>query len=93
MVGGKNSLTIVNIKQSKIEKEELNYVRSLMMFSDGNILCGCRDGAMCLFDTKLKILTIKDNNSHSSAINDIVSTNKHQFISCSGDKTIKVWEY
>ena len=97
LVGGKNSLTIVNIKQGKIEKkiekEELNYVRSLMMFSDGNVLCGCRDGVMCLFDTKLKILTIKDNNSHSRAINDIVSTNEHQFISCSGDKTIKVWEY
>lgn len=97
IVGGFQMITIINVDSYKVEEkylnEQLDYVYSLMMLRDGNILCGCVQGKIYKYNIKLNTITVSENTSHNSHIFDLVSVNKHQFISCSYDKTIKIWEY
>ena len=64
-----------------------------MKLRDDKILCGCTKGIMCIYDIKMNNILFLDNKVHEDAITDLLSINAHQFISCSWDNTIKVWEY
>ena len=96
IVGGKNVITIVNISndiiEHQIKKDELDYVFSLIQLIDGNILCGCSYGLICLYDIKLNILLFREEEIHNEYVFCLLNINKYQFIS-SSDNEIKVWEY
>ena len=95
IVGGKNVITIVNISndiiEHQIENDKLSYVWSLIQLRDGNILCGCWNGLICLYDIKLNTLSIREKKTHNKPVYCLLNINKYQFISSSYE--IKVWEY
>ena len=96
IVGGCNVITIVNISndiiEHQIENDKLNYVYSLIQLRDGNILCGCDYGLICLYDIKLNTLSFREEKIHNEAVCCLLNINKNQFISSSYGE-IKVWEY
>ena len=95
IVGGLNVITIVNISNDIIEyqlyDDKLNEVFSFLKLRDGNILCGCSYGLICLYDIKLNTLSFRQEEIHDDAVLCLLNINKNQFISSS--KEIKVWEY
>ena len=97
IVGGSNVITIVNISINIIEQqiidENLNFVYSLIQLRDGNVICGFLNGEICLYDINLNTFSYKDEPIHDNSVSYLLNINKHTFISCSFDKTIKVWEY
>ena len=96
VVGGGKDITIVNVNnyiiESKINNEKLNCVYSLMKLGENYVLCGCEEGIVCLCDILAKTI-IKKIKMHDKHINDLLYLNVNHFISCSSDKTIKVWEW
>ena len=96
IVGGYNVITIVNISndiiEHQIKNDKLNRVWSLIQLRDGNILCGCEDGLICLYDIKLNTLSFRKEKIHNESVYCLLNINKYQFIS-SSSKEIKVWEY
>ena len=64
-----------------------------MRLRDGNILCGCNEEVICIYDVSYKSLTIQDTELHDKSILDLLNIKDNQFISCSADKTIKIWNY
>ena len=70
---------------------KLNYVYSLIQLRDGNILCGCSKGLICLYDIKLNTLSFREEKIHNNTVYCLLNINKYQFISSSYE--IKVWEY
>ena len=97
IVGGLKEISIVNIFNDSIEhqitNDKLSIVSSLIQLRDGNILCGCSDGLMCVYDIKSNTLSFKADKMHDDHVSCLVNINKYQFISGSFDKTIKVWKY
>ena len=95
IVGGIGIITIVNISndiiEHQIENDKLSYVYSFVQLRDGNILCGCENGLICLYDIKLNTLSFREKEIHYSEVYCLLNLNKYQFISCSFE--IKVWEY
>ncbi|MDD7151486.1 MAG: hypothetical protein PUH43_06170, partial [Clostridium sp.] len=107
IVGGVNSFSIVNIDKCIIEKrikdESLGHVDCFLKLRDNKtILCGC-DRIFCFYDMNTKQYKITNDNHNDyisdllliddRAINDILLIDDNTFLSCSGDKTIKVWKY
>ena len=96
IVGGCNVITIVNISNDiieyQIENDKLDWVYSFLKLRDGNILCGCSNGLICLYDIKLNTLSFREEVIHNDAVYCLLNINKYQFIS-SSDYMIKVWEY
>ena len=96
IIGSYNKICIVNIDKGSIESEikdnKLGAVRCFIKLRDNKtILCGCDKGMFCLLDLNTKEYTLQENNSHT--INDILSLSQELLISCSDDKTIKIWKY
>ena len=97
IVGGTYSFCIVNIDKCVIEKrirdDSLDYVTCFLKLRDDNtILCGCRNGLFCFYDMKRdEYKLIKTN--HKEFITDLLLIDDNTFLSCSTDKTIKVWKY
>ena len=95
IVGGYNVITIVNISndiiEHQIENDKLKDVWSLIQLRDGNILCGCWNGLICLYDIKLNTLSFREEKIHNNGVWCLLNINKNQFIS--GSNNIKVWEY
>ena len=96
IVGGENIITIVNISNDiieyQIENNKLSFVYSFVQLRDGNILCGCEKGLICLYDIKLNTLSFREEKIHYGEVCCLLNINKYQFISSSYNK-IKVWEY
>ena len=96
IVGGKEEITIVNITkciiEQVIEEKGICDLYSFLKLKDGNILCGCGEGLICIYDTKMKKV-IKGNLIHYRIISDFLNINDNLFISCSWDNNIKIWEY
>ena len=97
IVGGKNNFTIVNIDKCVIEKrikdESIGDVRCFLKLRDNKtILCGCYNGIFCFYDMNTEQYKITNDNHHRD-INDILFKDDNTFLSCSDDKTIKVWKY
>ena len=94
VIGADNLILMVNITRKTIEyKTEIGSVLSLTILRDGNVLCGCEDGILCHYNTKLNNVTYQKTKAHNDSISGLLSLNEHQFISSSYDKTIKLWEY
>ena len=97
IVGGINEITIVNISNDIIEQQiknnRLGYVFSLVQLANGNILCGCKGGLICLYDVKLYTITFREDKIHDNNVTCLLNINKYQIISCSWDYTIKIWNY
>ena len=97
IVGGNRVITIVNISndiiEHQIKNDKLYYAYSFIQLRDGNILCGCENGLICLYDIKLNTLTFKEDKIHYGGVRCLLNINKYQFISGSSDNEIKVWEY
>ena len=99
IVGGVNSFSIVNIDKCVIEKiiedESLGFVYCFLKLRDDKTIlcgCGCDNGIFCFYDMNTEQCTITNDNHHR-AINDILLIDDNTFLSCSDDKTIKVWRY
>ena len=96
IVGGYKVITIVNISndiiEHQIENDKLYRVDSFLKLRDGNILCGCEDGLICLYDIKLNTLSFREEKIHNVPVYCLLNINKNQFIS-SNSYEIKVWEY
>ena len=97
IVGGDNSFSIVNIDKCVIEKrikdESLGFVYCFLKLRDNKtILCGCKYGKFCFYDMNTKQYKITKNN-HKDSITDLLFKDDNTFLSCSLDKTIKVWRY
>ena len=97
IVGGLNSFSIVNIDKCIIEKtiedETLGSVYCFIILRDmKTILCGCDFGVLCFYNMNTKHYTITKSN-HNNSISDLLLLEGNKFLSCSYDKTIKVWKY
>ena len=96
IVGGNRVITIVNISndiiEHQIENDKLYFVFSLIQLRDGNILCGCWNGLICLYDIKLNTLSFREEKIHNGRVCCLLNINQYQFISSSFGE-IKVWEY
>ena len=97
IVGGHDSFYIVNIDKCVIEKtikdESFGNVYCFIKLRDNKtILCGCDDGTFCYYDMNEEDYTITKNN-HKGYISDLLLIDDKTFLSCSRDKTIKVWKY
>ena len=97
IVGGMNEVYIVNIDKCVIEKtikeESFGYVHCFLKLRDNNtILCGCDDGLFCFYDMNTEEYRTTENN-HDGQIYDLLLIKDNTFLSCSGDKTIKLWKY
>ena len=97
IVGGGRVITIVNISndiiEHQIENDKLDYVWSLIQLRDGNILCGCKNGFICLYDIKLNTLSFREKKINNVSVYCLLNINTNQFISSSCFGEIKVWEY
>ena len=97
VIGGKIIIIIINISKGiierQIENEKLGFVYSLIQLRDGNILCGLYKGLSCIYDLKENTLYFNRENMHKNDILCLLVIDKQQFISCSEDKTIKIWKY
>ena len=94
IVGGSDSFRIVNIDKCVIEKKikdrELDYVNCFLKLRDNKtIICGCDNGIFCFDDTKTEVYKITENNNDN--IIDLLLMDDNTFLTCSLDKTIKVW--
>ena len=98
IVGGGNSFSIVNIDkciiEKRIEDKSLGYFVDcfLRLRDNKTILCGCNNGIFCFYDMKTEQYKITYDNHHI-AITDLLLIDDNTFLSCSGDRTIKVWRY
>ena len=97
IVGEHNSFSIVNIDKCIIEKiiedKSLGDVCCFMKLRDNKtILCGCYKGIFCFYDMNTEQYKITKNN-HNYYIVDLLFKDDNTFLSCSWDKTIKVWKY
>ena len=98
IVGEVRSFHIVNIDKCVIEKKieedkALGYLNCFLKLRDNNtILCGGKNGIFCFYDMKKdEYKTTKSN--HTKDINILLLVDDNTFLSCSRDKTIKVWKY
>ena len=96
LLGG-SCIMVLNLKNYIMEKiipnSQITFINSFMRLRDGNILCECQEGIMCIFDIQLFTITIEDKKIHHDHINDLLSINEYQFVSCSDDETIREWKY
>ena len=97
IVGGYDSFCIVNIDkcviENRIDDESFEGVFCFLKLRDNKtILCGCKYGIFCFYDMNTEQYKITKNN-HNDAITDLLFKDDNTFLSCSEDKTIKVWKY
>ena len=96
IVGGCGAITVLSKKTYEIIKKitcnDITYLISLIQLRDSKILCGSEEGDLCICDIEKKTMHIKDM-AHNKSILGILCINNNQFISCSEDCTIKVWNY
>ena len=97
IVGGFTEFSIVNIDKYVIEKKikdkSLEAVQCFIKLRDNHtILCGCGKGQFCLYDLNTEEYKTTENN-HKREIYDLLVIDDNTFLSCSCDKTLKVWKY
>ena len=97
IVGGYDSFSIMNIDkciiENRIDDESFEGVYCFLKLRDNKtILCGCDNGIFCFYDMNTEQYKITKNN-HNDYITDLLLIDDNTFLSCSWDKTIKVWKY
>ena len=79
--------------EKTIEDGSIGNVNCFIKLRDKKtILCGCDFGIFCFYNMNTEHYTITKNN-HSHSIVDLLLIDDNKFLSCSYDKTIKVWKY
>ena len=79
--------------EKRIKDKSIGYVDCFLKLRDNKtILCGCDDGIFCFYDMNTEQYKITKNN-HNYYISDLLFKDDNTFLSCSYDKTIKVWRY
>ena len=79
--------------QIESNQETKLHIYCFLKFRDNKtILCGCNNGIFCFYDMNTEQYKITKKNHHRG-INDILLIDDNTFLSCSADKTIKVWKY
>lgn len=95
-VGGENKIFIINTitfqTEQYIKNEVIGFVNSIIELRDGNLLGGFEKGNLGLYDLNLNEIKMKET-SHTKDISGLIQINKTMFVSCSYDKTVKVWSY
>lgn len=92
---GNGIIKIVNVNKSrpeqKLKDKKLKSISSIMKLNGRSILCGSYKMA-CIYDIKNNIVS-QSMNLHDDAIYDLLRLDDRQFLSCSQDRSIKIWEY
>ena len=97
IVGSNIGFVIINFNKCVVEnfvsaKNQKGFDCFIKLRDNKTILCGCDKGKFGLYDMYTKTFTIT-NKSHNSTINDILTIDDGTFMTCSNDKSIKVWKY
>ena len=97
IVGSNIGFVIINFDKCVVEnfvgaKNQKGFDCFIKLRDNKTILCGCDKGKFGLYDMYTKTFTIT-NKSHNSTINDILTIDEETFLTCSNDKSIKVWKY
>ena len=96
IVSGKNQFTIVNIDKCAIENRVIDnsfgFVNCYLKLRDNKtILCGC-DNLLCFYDINTQHYSMIQGDD-KKGISDLLYIDENTFISCSFDKTIRIWKY
>ena len=86
----KIKLTNSKIKNTNIIKSHNNYINSISTFPSGNIISVSTDKSIIIYDIHLYILQ-KIKNAHDDGIDYVEIKYENNFITCSADKSIKLW--
>ncbi len=86
----KIQLKSCNLKNIKSIKSHNNWINSLSIFPSGNIISTSDDKSIIIYDIHLNILQ-KIKNAHDRGITYIEIKDENNFITCSYDKSIKLW--
>ena len=97
IVGYYEFIYIVNIDKCIVENEYRNMSLGAMncfikLRDEKTILCGCGGGIFCFYDIETKKVKIIKT-SHNEEVFDLLLVDNETFLSCSKDKTIKLWKY
>lgn len=94
--GGEYKIYFIDAIGKKLIKtvDYLNTIYSMIQVDEENILAGDRWGRLLSFNINDDSLILV-NSVHNSTVNDIIwlSNNEKRLITCSGDQTIKVWDF
>lgn len=85
-----NYLINLNLKKTIIKKK--SYVNCLLMLHDGRLASCYSDCSIKVHNTTDYSVVISIDQAHSKGINNISQLKNNQILSCSDDKTIKIWE-
>lgn len=84
-----NALNLTTFQLKPIGNYLTNLITSTALISENRAVLGTYDGKVLLFDkNNVKPCRIK---LHEKKINKLIKLNEDNFISCSSDKSIKVW--
>ena len=86
----KTKLTKCNLQNIASIQPHKNWINSLCSFPSGNIISVSNDKSIIIYDIHLNILQ-NIQNAHDDAINYVEVKDENYFITCSDDKSIKLW--
>ena len=86
----KIQLSKCNLKNINTFQPQNNYINSLSTFPSGNIISVSRDKSIIIYDIHLNILQ-QIQTAHDRVILYAEVKDENNFITCSGDKSIKLW--
>ena len=86
----KIQLSKCNLKNINLIQPHKNYINSLSIFPSGNIISVSADKSIIIYDIHLNILQ-QIKNAHDDAILYVEVKDENNFITCSTDKSIKLW--
>lgn len=94
IVGGYNSINVVNCIEMKLEKQ-ISFSNttfwSLLENKNGTVLCGVQKKIFIIDSNTFKIIGQKMS-VHKEEVYSLLFLNHEQLVTCSGDFTIKIWK-
>ena len=94
IVGGRNVITLVDIKTYQInhfQDQSLGLIKCLYVNGNRLVFIGNDDGEMLCYDSSSNQI-ISKNKFHEDGINCMIQSEDNQFISCSYDDTINIYK-
>ena len=89
-IDNEHKIQLNNLKNIKSIKSHNNWINSLSTFPSGNIISASDDKSIIIYDIHFNILQ-KIKNSHDRGITYVEIKDENNFITCSYDKSIKLW--
>ena len=86
----KIQLSKCNLKNINLIQPHKDYINSLSIFPSGNIISVSADKSIIIYDIHLNILQ-QIQNAHDRGILYVEVKDENNFITCSADKSIKLW--